>query len=51
MQELINKLEFMKGEFQKRQDAEKYGSIEFYHYFGIVQGYQFSINEIKKSML
>lgn len=50
MQELINKLEFLKNEFQKRQDAEKLGSIEYYHYFGIVQGYEFSIQEIKKML-
>lgn len=50
MQELLEKLEFFKAQFQKKQDQEKIGSIEFYHFFGIVQGYQFSINEIKKML-
>lgn len=51
MQELLEKLEFIKGEFKKRQDQSTIGSIEYYHYLGIIQGYEFSIDEIKKAML
>lgn len=48
MQELIIKLEFFKAQFQKKADEGFIDSADFFFYLGIVQGFDFAIDQTKK---